>query len=38
VKAVVVPDFPADMGTEVWISFPARKVHLFDKKTGKALV
>jgi len=38
VKAVVVPDFPADMGTEIWISFPARKVHLFDKKTGKALV
>ena len=38
VKAVVVPEFPADMGTEVWISFPARKLHLFDKKTGRALV
>ena len=38
VKAVVVPEFPADMGTEVWISFPAHKVHLFDKKTGKALI
>ncbi len=38
VRAIVVPDFPADMGTEVWISFPARKLHLFDKRTGKALV
>ncbi len=37
VKAVVSPDFPAGMGAQVWISFPSEKVHLFDKKTGKAL-
>src|SRR2546425_683209 len=37
-KAIVVPDFPAEMGTEVWVSFPAPKIHFFDKKTGKALV
>ena len=38
VKAVVSPDFKAELGDEVWIAFPANKVHIFDKKTGSTLV
>ena len=37
VKAVVDPDFKAEMGDELWIRIPVNKVYLFDKKTGKAL-
>ncbi|MFQ6084788.1 MAG: ABC transporter ATP-binding protein [Candidatus Bathyarchaeia archaeon] len=37
VKAVVEPDFQADIGDELWIAFEDSKVHIFDKKTGRAL-
>jgi multiple sugar transport system ATP-binding protein len=37
VKALVSPDFKAEMGDELWIDFPADKIYIFDKKTGKAL-
>jgi len=36
-KAVVNPDFKADVGEKFWVEFPAEKVYLFDRKTGKAL-
>ncbi len=38
VKAVVSPDFKAELGDELWIEFPAEKIHIFDKKTGTTLV
>ncbi|MFQ5758601.1 MAG: ABC transporter ATP-binding protein [Candidatus Bathyarchaeia archaeon] len=38
VKAVVNPSFKAEIGDEFWISFPADKIHIFDKKTGSTLV
>ena len=38
VKAVVDPGFKAEIGDEFWISFPADKIHIFDKKTGSTLV
>lgn len=38
VKALVSPDFKAEMGDELWIDFPAEKIYIFDKKTGKALI
>jgi ABC-type sugar transport system ATPase subunit len=37
VKALVSPDFKAQMGDEMWIDFPADKIYIFDKKTGQAL-
>jgi len=37
VKALVSPDFKAEMGDELWIDFPADKIYIFDKKTGEAL-
>jgi multiple sugar transport system ATP-binding protein len=38
VKAVVSPDFKAELGDELWIEFPTKKIHIFDKKTGATLV
>jgi len=38
VKAVVSPDFEAKLRDELWIAFPANKIHIFDKKTGNCLV
>jgi multiple sugar transport system ATP-binding protein len=37
VKALVSPDFRAEMGDDLWIDFPSDKIYIFDKKTGKAL-
>lgn len=37
VKALVSPDFKAEIGDELWFDFPADKIYIFDKKTGKAL-
>ena len=37
VKAVVSPDFKAELGGEFWVKFPVDKIYLFDKETGKAL-
>jgi len=37
VKALVSPDFKAEVGDELWIEFPPDKIYIFDKKTGKVL-
>ena len=38
VKVVVSPDFSVEDLKTLWIRFPAEKICLFDKKTGKALL
>jgi multiple sugar transport system ATP-binding protein len=38
VKALVLPDFRAELGDELWIDFPSDKIYVFDKKTGQALL
>ena len=38
VKALVLPDFKADLGAELWLEFPSDKIYVFDKKTGKNLL
>jgi multiple sugar transport system ATP-binding protein len=38
VKALVLPDFKAEMGDELWIEFPSDKIYVFDKKSGQSLV
>jgi multiple sugar transport system ATP-binding protein len=38
VKALVLPDFRAELGDELAISFPDDKIYVFDKKTGQALL
>jgi multiple sugar transport system ATP-binding protein len=38
VKAVVSPDFKAEVGEELWLEILPNKVHIFDKKTGNTLV
>jgi multiple sugar transport system ATP-binding protein len=38
VKALVLPDFKAELGAELWIEFPSDKLYVFDKKTGQALL
>jgi multiple sugar transport system ATP-binding protein len=38
VKAMVSPDFKAEVGDDLWISFPPDKIHIFDRKTGSTLV
>ena len=38
VKALVLPDFKAEIGDELQIEFPSDKISVFDKKTGQALL
>ena len=38
VKALVSPDFKAQIGDELWLKISPNKVHLFDKKTGITLM
>jgi multiple sugar transport system ATP-binding protein len=38
VKALVLPDFKADLGDELLIDFPEDKIYVFDKKTGQTLL
>jgi multiple sugar transport system ATP-binding protein len=38
VKALVLPDFKAEIGDELWLEFPSDKLYVFDKKTGQALL
>jgi multiple sugar transport system ATP-binding protein len=38
VKALVLPDFKAELGDELWIDFPSDKIYVFDKKTGQTLL
>lgn len=36
-KALVSPNFKADIGDQLQLEFPVDKIYLFDKKTGKVL-
>jgi multiple sugar transport system ATP-binding protein len=38
VKALVLPDFKAELGDELWIEFLSDKIYVFDKKSGQALL
>jgi multiple sugar transport system ATP-binding protein len=38
VKALVLPNFEAALGDELWIELPSDKFYVFDKKTGRALL
>lgn len=38
VKALVSPDFKAELGDELWLEFPSDKLYVFDKKTGQTLL
>ena len=38
VKALVSPDFKAELGDELWIEFSSDKIYVFDKKSGQALL
>jgi multiple sugar transport system ATP-binding protein len=38
VKALVLPDFQAEMGDELWMEFAPNKIYFFDRKTGKSLM
>lgn len=38
IKAVVTPDFKAEMGEELQVGFQPEKIHVFDRKTGKTLL
>jgi multiple sugar transport system ATP-binding protein len=38
VKALVLPDFKAELGDELWIEFPEDKISVFDKKSGQTLL
>jgi multiple sugar transport system ATP-binding protein len=38
VKALVLPDFRAELGDELEIEFSGDKIYVFDKKTGLALL
>jgi multiple sugar transport system ATP-binding protein len=37
VKALVSPEFEAEIGDGLWIEFSVDNVYIFDKKTGEAL-
>lgn len=38
IKLSTHPDFPAQMGQEIWIRFPSSKIRWFDRATRKAIV
>jgi len=38
IKVKESPDFRLEVGKDVWLSFDYNKLHLFDKKTGKAII
>ena len=37
VKALVLPDFEAELRDELWLEFPSDKIFVFDKKTERNL-
>ena len=37
VKALVLPDFKAELGDELWMKFAEDKILVFDKKSGQVL-
>lgn len=38
VKAKSAPDFAVSIGEKVWMGFNEKKIHVFDKKTEKAII
>ena len=38
IKALASPDLFLDIGQKICVTFSKQKTHVFDKKTGKALV
>ncbi len=38
VKAIVPPEFKADLGQKLWLSFPKKKFHIIDKKSEKVII
>ena len=38
IKALVPPDLLLDIGQKIYVTFDKQKTHVFDKKTGKALL
>jgi multiple sugar transport system ATP-binding protein len=38
VKAKTTPDFAISIGEKVWMGFNKERMHLFDKKTEKAII
>jgi len=38
IKVKESPDFRLEVGKDVWLSFDYNKLHLFDKKTGEAII
>ena len=38
IKAKAPPTFKMELGKKIWITIPIDKLHLFDKKTEKALI
>ncbi len=38
IKSRTAPSFRVNFGEKVWISFDMNMIHIFDKKTGKAIV
>jgi len=38
IKVKERPDFRLEVGKDVWLTFDYNKLHLFDKKTGKAII
>ena len=38
IKAKTPPDFRVNTGDRVWLSFDMNRIHVFDKKTEKAIV
>jgi multiple sugar transport system ATP-binding protein len=37
VKTLVLPDFKAEIGDELWVKFQSDKIYVFDKATGKTI-
>ncbi len=37
IKAIAPPDFTMKLGSKLWITIPMEKLHLFDRKTEKAI-
>ena len=38
IKVKESPGFKLEVGDDVWLSFDYNKLHLFDEKTGEAII
>ncbi|RJS84516.1 ABC transporter ATP-binding protein [Candidatus Bathyarchaeota archaeon] len=38
IRVVTRLEFKADIGENVWVSFDLNRIHIFDKKTGRAIL